>query len=56
MRASGGTSMLKDLSNEEIAVDIEDSIRMNVSAMAVQVFIGGEYEKQSIINMTKLYE
>ena len=46
--------MLKELSNEEIAVDIEDSIRMNVSAMAVQVFIGGEHEKQSIINMTRL--
>ena len=56
MRASGGTSMLKELSNEEIAVDIEDSIRMNVSAMAVQVFIGGDYEKQSIINMTRLVD
>ena len=56
MRASGGTSMLKELSNEEIAVDIEDSIRMNVSAMAVQVFIGGEHEKKSIINMTKLVD
>lgn len=56
MRATGGTSMLKELSNEKIAVDIEDSIRMNVSAMAVQVFVGGEYEKQSIINMTKLID
>ena len=56
MRASGGTSMLKELSNEEIAVDIEDSIRMNVSAMAVQVFIGGEHEKQSLINMTRLVD
>ena len=56
MRASGGTSMLKELSNEEIAVDIEDSIRMNVSAMAVQVFIGGEHEKQAIINMTRLVD
>ena len=56
MRASGGTSMLKELSNEEIAVGIEDSIRMNVSAMAVQVFIGGEHEKQSIINMTRLVD
>ena len=56
MRASGGTSMLKELSNEEIAVSIEDSIRMNVAAMAVQVFIGGEFEKQSILNMTKLID
>lgn len=34
------------------AVNIEESIRLNVCAMAVQVFIGGEFEKQSIINMT----
>jgi putative autoinducer-2 (AI-2) aldolase len=53
---SGGTSILKELSNEEIAVDIEESIRLNVCAMAVQVFIGGEYERQSIINMTKMVD
>ncbi len=56
LRASGGTSILKELSNEEIAVDIEDSIRLNVSAMAVQVFIGAEYEKESITNMTRLVD
>ncbi|MFO8047976.1 MAG: 3-hydroxy-5-phosphonooxypentane-2,4-dione thiolase [Desulfosudaceae bacterium] len=56
LRASGGASILKELSNEEIAVDIEDSIRLNVCAMAVQVFIGGEYEKESIHNMTRLID
>jgi putative autoinducer-2 (AI-2) aldolase len=56
MRASGGASILKELSNEEIAVDIEDAIRMNVSAIAVQVFIGGEFETRSIHNMTKLVD
>jgi len=56
LRVSGGTSILKELSNEEIAVGIEESIRLNVCAMAVQVFIGGEYEKQSIINMTKMVD
>jgi len=56
LRVSGGTSILSELSNEEIAVDIEESIRLNVCAMAVQVFIGGEYEKQSIINMTKMVD
>jgi len=56
LRVSGGTSILKELSNEEIAVDIEDAIRLNVCAMPVQVFIGGEYEKQSIINMTKMID
>jgi len=56
LRVSGGTSILKELSNEEIAVDIEESIRLNVCAMAVQVFIGGEYEKESIINMTRMVD
>jgi putative autoinducer-2 (AI-2) aldolase len=56
IRASGGASILKELSNEEIAVAVEDSVRMNVCAMAVQVFIGGEYEKQSIHNMTRLID
>jgi putative autoinducer-2 (AI-2) aldolase len=56
LRVSGGTSILKELSNEKIAVDIEDSIRLNVCAMAVQVFIGGEFEKESIINMTRMVD
>ena len=56
LRVSGGTSILKELSNEQIAVDIEESIRLNVCAMAVQVFIGGEFEKESIINMTKMVD
>jgi putative autoinducer-2 (AI-2) aldolase len=56
LRVSGGTSILKELSNEDIAVDIEESIRLNVCAMAVQVFIGGEYEKESIINMTRMVD
>jgi putative autoinducer-2 (AI-2) aldolase len=56
MRASGGPSILKDLSNEQIAVNMEDALRMNVSAVAVQVFIGGECETQTINNMTKLVD
>jgi putative autoinducer-2 (AI-2) aldolase len=56
MRASGGPSILKELSNEEIAVDMEDAIRMNVSAVAIQVFIGGEYETRSVHNMTRLVD
>ena len=56
MRASGGPSILKDLSDERIAVDIEDAARMNVHAVAVQVFVGGEYETQSIENLTRLVD
>jgi len=56
LRASGGPSILKELSNEEIAVDIEDAIRLNVSAIAIQVFIGGEFETRSVHNMTRLVD
>lgn len=56
LRASGGPSILKELSNEEIAVDMEDAIRLNAAAVAVQVFVGGEYETQSIHNMTRLVD
>jgi len=56
LRATGGPSILKELSNEQIAVDMEDAVRLNVSALAVQVFIGGEFETQSIHNMTRLVD
>ncbi|MFZ0455531.1 MAG: 3-hydroxy-5-phosphonooxypentane-2,4-dione thiolase [Ignavibacteriaceae bacterium] len=56
LRVSGGTSILKELSNESLAVDIEDAVRLNASAMAVQVFIGGEHERESIISMTKMVD
>jgi len=56
LRASGGPSILKELSNEQIAVDIEDSVRLGVHAMAVQVFVGGEFESQSIHNLTRLVD
>jgi 3-hydroxy-5-phosphonooxypentane-2,4-dione thiolase len=56
LRASGGPSILKELSNERIAVGIEDAVRLNVSAVTVQVFVGGEFETQSIQNMTRLVD
>lgn len=56
LRASGGPSILKELSNERIAVEMEDACRLNVTALAVQVFIGGEFETQSVNNMTRLVD
>ncbi len=56
MRSSGGPSILKELSNEHLTVDIEDAIRMNVAAITLQVFVGGEYESRSIRNMTRLVD
>jgi putative autoinducer-2 (AI-2) aldolase len=56
MRASGGPSILKELSDERLAVNLEDALRMNVHALAVQVFVGGENETQSVHNMTRLVD
>jgi putative autoinducer-2 (AI-2) aldolase len=56
LRASGGPSILKELSNERLALDIEDALRLNAAAVAVQIFIGGEYETQSIQNLTRLVD
>lgn len=56
LRASGGPSILKDLSDERPAVDVEDALRLNVSAVAVQVFIGGTHETQSVHNMTSMVD
>ncbi len=56
IRASGGPSILKELSDEQIAMDMEDCIRLGVCATAIQVFIGGEYESRSVVNMTRLVD
>ena len=56
MRASGGPSILKELSDEQNAMDMEDCIRLGVCATAIQVFIGGEFESRSVVNMTRLVD
>src|SRR5213592_4839471 len=56
LRASGGPSVLKELSDEQLAVSMEDAARINAAAVAVQVFIGGEHETQSVRNMTRLVD
>jgi putative autoinducer-2 (AI-2) aldolase len=56
LRASGGPSVLKELSNEQIVLDVEDALRLNASAVAVQVFVGGDFETQSVHNLTRLVD
>jgi putative autoinducer-2 (AI-2) aldolase len=57
LRASGGPSVLSDdLSNEEIALSMDEAVRLNAAAVAVQVFIGGKGEKQTVHNMTRLVD
>jgi len=56
LRASGGPSILKELSDEEIAVDIDDALRLNAVGVGVQVFIGGPGETKTVHNMTRLVD
>ena len=55
LRVSGGTSIIgEDLSQEDITVSIKDALRLNVSAVAMSVFVGSKYEYQTIVNLGKL--
>jgi 3-hydroxy-5-phosphonooxypentane-2,4-dione thiolase len=56
LRASGGPSILKELSDEQIAMDMEDAVRLNAAGVGIQVFIGGEHETRSVHNMTRLID
>jgi len=56
LRASGGPSILRELSHETIALDADEASRLHVAALAVQVFIGGEGETESVHNMTRLVD
>lgn len=44
------------LSNENLAVNIEEAVRLNASVLAVQVFIGSQFERQSLQNLTNLID
>ncbi|MDH5560439.1 MAG: 3-hydroxy-5-phosphonooxypentane-2,4-dione thiolase [Deltaproteobacteria bacterium] len=56
LRCSGGQSILTELSNELVSVDIDEAIRLNVSAMATQIYIGSKHEHQSIRNLAQLID
>lgn len=56
LRVSGGQSILKELSNETITTSIEDAIRINASAITCSVYVGGEYEKETIHNLSRLVD
>jgi len=56
LRVSGGTSILSELSNEEITVSMEDAVRLNVSAVAISIFVGAENERRTLANLAKLVD
>jgi putative autoinducer-2 (AI-2) aldolase len=55
LRVSGCTSMVgKDLANEELTTSIAEIIRLNASAAGLSIFIGSEYEKETLKNLATL--
>jgi putative autoinducer-2 (AI-2) aldolase len=57
LRVSGATSIIgEDLSNETITTSIEDAIRLNVSCLALSIFVGSKYEHQTLANLATLVD
>ncbi len=57
LRVSGGNSIIaKDLSDEDITVSMEDAIRLNVSAVALSIYVGSEFQHRTIVNLSRLVD
>lgn len=57
LRVSGGSSIIgEDLSREGITTCIEEAVRLNVSAVALSIFVGTEYEHQTLCNLSALVD
>src|SRR3989344_5565863 len=54
LRVSGGQSILKELSNEIITTAIDDALRINASALTCSIYVGSEFERESISNLSKI--
>jgi putative autoinducer-2 (AI-2) aldolase len=54
LRVSGGSTIIgKDLANEEITTSLQEAIRLNASAVGISVFIGSDYERQTLMNLAR---
>jgi putative autoinducer-2 (AI-2) aldolase len=57
LRVSGGTSVVgKDLANEGITTSVKEAIRLNATAISISIFVGSEYEHESLLNLSKLVD
>ncbi len=57
LRVSGGVTVLKeDLSDEAITTSMEEAARLNVSAVALSVFVGAPHEHESLVHLGELVD
>jgi putative autoinducer-2 (AI-2) aldolase len=55
LRVSGGTSVVgKDLADEGIITSVKEAIRLNATAVSLSIFVGSEYEHESLLNLSNL--
>jgi len=54
LRVSGGTSILGTLSNEGITTSVREAVRLNVSAVALSIFVGSPHEKETLLGLSNL--
>jgi len=55
LRVSGGSSIIgKDLAHEALTTSIQEAIRLNVAAVGMSIFVGSDYEYDSLVNLSKL--
>ena len=54
LRVSGGPSILKELSNEELTTSVKEALRLNAAGVGMSIFVGGEFETKTIANLGKL--
>lgn len=57
LRVSGGSSVIgADLANEVITTSMEDALRVNASAVAISIFVGSDYESQTLESLALLVD
>ncbi len=56
LRVSGGTSILGNLADEGTTVSMKDALRLNVSAVALSIFVGSELERQTLLGLAGLVD
>jgi len=57
LRVSGGTSVAgKELAHEGITTSMEEAIRLNVCAVGISIFVGTDYEHDSLLNLARLVD
>jgi len=55
LRVSGGTSVVgQDLAHEALTTSMREILRLNAAAVGVSVFVGSDYEQETLLNLANL--